>query len=310
MTIKQEPAFLCLNSEFPKNIMDLVKEHKIKMVYWDLGGTLVDLSLAMKEKAVKEINTTYRKEISIEMFDQKIRAEWKRRETPQAIRKIKLVDNDRKERQYWIEFYTCVLENHLEICVKDRRVVKWLATVQSNPKSFEELPFVRATLARLKEMNIPVGIISNAFPSARRILDKNGLIQEFDEQHVILSYEYNSVKPERAIYQEAINQAKVKPQEILFIDDRKSFVEGAVRKGMKAVVVNDSEGQDFSGSGKSKVTKNEYSADQILIADKSCLNPYFAELGVLLFQFVIGFLCNQNNQRVQYTGSLSLRRGM
>jgi HAD superfamily hydrolase (TIGR01509 family) len=307
MIIKQEPVFLCLNSEFPKNIMDLVKEHKIKMVYWDLGGTLVDLSLAMKEKAVKKINTTYRREISVEMYDQEIRAEWKRRESPQAKKEIKLVDDDIKEKKYWIGFYTCVLGN-LKIRVKDRRVVKWLAKVQSNPKSFEELPFVRATLARLKEMNIPVGIISNAFPSARRILEDSGLIREFNEQHVILSYEYNSIKPERTIYQEAINQAKVKPQEILFIDDRKSFVDGAVRKGMKAVVVNDSEGQDFSGSGKSKVTKNEYLANPLLVVDKLYWNSLLVELRVLLTQIIIGFLCSQRVQ--EYTASLLPRREM
>ena len=77
------------------------------MVYWDLGGTLVDLSLSMKERAVKKINMMYRREISMAMYDQAIRAEWLRRETPHAIKKIKLVNDDIKERQYWIEFYTC-----------------------------------------------------------------------------------------------------------------------------------------------------------------------------------------------------------
>ena len=59
-----------------------------------------------------------------------------------------------------------------------------------------------------KSMGILVGIISNAFPSALKILEESGLIQKFKRQHVILSYEYNSVKPERAIYKQAVKKAK------------------------------------------------------------------------------------------------------
>jgi HAD superfamily hydrolase (TIGR01509 family) len=303
---QQEPVFLCLSPEFPQNIIDLVKEHKIKMVYWDLGGTLVDLSLSMKERAVKKINTTYHSEISLELYDQVIKTEWTHRETPQARKKIKSIDDKIKERQYWIEFYTCVLKN-LGLRVKDRSIVKWLATVQSNPKSFEELPFIRETLTRLKEMNIPVGIISNAFPSARRILEKNGLIQEFDEQHVILSYEYNSIKPERAIYQEAVNQAKVKPQEILFIDDRRSFVDGAARKGMKAVVINDTKGEKFSGSGKPKLGIIEYLAKKLLVTVRFA-NHRIKRIRNRLARLTTGFLCGQRVQ--EHTTSLLPRRGM
>src|SRR6266498_5983214 len=186
MATKQGPVFLCLNPEFPLKIMTLVQEQNIKMVYWDLGGTLVDFSRDMKERAVKKINTNYHRNISVEMYEQAIRTEWMRRETPKAKKVIKSVDDDLKERMYWIEFYICVLRN-LGIRVKNNQIAKRLATVQQNPESFEELPYVRETLAKLREINIPAGIISNAFPSAREILKKSGLIQEFDEQHVILS---------------------------------------------------------------------------------------------------------------------------
>lgn len=250
MTAVQEPIFLHLNADFPDKIIDLVEKFNINMVYWDLGGTLVDLSPSMKERAVKKINIEYHRQITVEMYDEAIRMEWMRRETREAKNKIKSVDDDTKEKKYWIEFYSCVLIN-LGIRARNQRIVKWLATVQSNPNSFEELPFVRDTLDKLRGENVAVGIISNAFPSARKILENKGLIKEFHEQHVILSYEYNinSIKPEKAIYKKAIKRAKVKPHQILFIDDRKSFVDGAARHGMKAVVVNDSKGRPVSGSG-------------------------------------------------------------
>jgi glucose-1-phosphatase len=49
-----------------------------------------------------------------------------------------------------------------------------------------------------------------------------------------LSYEVGSRKPEPAIYQSLIRQAGRPPEEILFLDDKVSFVEGALRQGLRA----------------------------------------------------------------------------
>jgi HAD superfamily hydrolase (TIGR01509 family) len=248
---RRELFSLHLSPDFPEEILRLVQKHGIKMVYWDFGGTMVDISPAVKERAVRKINMTYHRDIDLQKFNQAIRVEWGRREHRESNAAIKSVNNDTKEKAYWIEFYTCVLKN-LGIRVKGGQIVKWLATMQANPKSFERLPFIDETLALLVQTNIQIGIISNAFPSAKRILKDKGLSERFDEQHIIWSYEYNSVKPERDIYQEGIIRAGVKPYEILFIDDRKSFVEGAAEHGMKVAIINDTEGEDVNGTGKSK----------------------------------------------------------
>jgi HAD superfamily hydrolase (TIGR01509 family) len=304
---QREPVFLHLNEEFPQTILNFVDRHNIRMVYWDLGGTLVDLSPTMKERVVKRINMKYHRNISVEMYEEAIRTEWTRRETPQAQKKIKAVNSDEKEREYWIDFYTSVLGN-LGIRVKNQQIVKWLATVQSNPKSFKELPFMRQTLEKLITIKVKMGIISNAFPSARKILEDCGLVKEFKTQHIILSYEYNSIKPEKDIYQKAIDKAKVKAHEILFIDDRKSFVDGAARHGMMAVVITESEGKDFGDPDRSDDVVNEYSEKPWLAIDKSYLNSLFKEIQVLLTPFIIGFLCSQ--EMAGFTKFLSLRQEM
>jgi FMN phosphatase YigB (HAD superfamily) len=179
--------------------------------------------------------------------------------------------------------------------------------MQQNPESFEELPYVRDTIKKLREIGIPVGIISNAFPSARKILEKNGLKQEFDEEHVILSYEYNSIKPERVIYQGAIDQAGVEPYEILFIDDRKSFVEGAAKHGMKAVIINDTEGDDGNGSGKSKFETKE-SLKGHLLTVVWFWNRWLKGNRNQLARLITGFLCYL--RALRFTMSLLLRQEM
>jgi len=50
----------------------------------------------------------------------------------------------------------------------------------------------------------------------------------------VLSYQVGSRKPEPAIYQSLIRQAGGPPREILFLDDKASFVEGALRQGLTA----------------------------------------------------------------------------
>ena len=54
--------------------------------------------------------------------------------------------------------------------------------------------------------------------------------------NAVLSYEVRSLKPEPAIYDEAIRRAGVAADRIFFVDDRVENVEGARRAGMDAVV--------------------------------------------------------------------------
>jgi len=225
------------------DIPDFVKKNRIKMVYWDLGGTLVDIPDTMKERILKKISRISQRNIDIDLYSRVLSDEWKSRETRLAQKAIKAVTDEKKEKEYWIGFYTCVLRK-LGVWNNSHKkefaaLVKWLATVQSNPKSFELFSYAEETFTALDAMGISVGIISNAFPSARKILEKSNLIEKFGfkEQHIILSYEYNTIKPERAIYSRAIKKAGVKPGEILFIDDRESFVEGAACIGIKALLI-------------------------------------------------------------------------
>jgi glucose-1-phosphatase len=53
-------------------------------------------------------------------------------------------------------------------------------------------------------------------------------------QAFVLSYEVGSRKPEAAIYQALIHRVQRPPEEILFLDDKAAFVEGARSQGLVA----------------------------------------------------------------------------
>ena len=57
----------------------------------------------------------------------------------------------------------------------------------------------------------------------------------------LFSCEVNLIKPEREIYEKLISMAGVKPEEIVFFDDKAENVEGAAALGIKAVLWEDAE---------------------------------------------------------------------
>ena len=218
------------------DIREIIHNRNVKAIFVDLGDTLVEMRREEKEKIIRKINNKCNLKIDLATFDRKIREEWKCRESKQELDRIKNTTKPYMEKAYWLEFYTCILEK-LGARRRYPDLVKWLANVQSNPKSFGPMPgieFFLSELAELQQTGIQTGIISNAFPSAREIVDKLFPVKFYP---VILSYEYNSVKPESNIYRKAARMAKVRPGEILFVDDRLSFVQGASEFGMQAVLI-------------------------------------------------------------------------
>jgi len=65
------------------------------------------------------------------------------------------------------------------------------------------------------------------------IMRKYDVMKIFDDY--VLSYKVGALKPDKRIYQAALEKAKCKPEECLFIDDIEKFVKGARKSGMKAV---------------------------------------------------------------------------
>jgi putative hydrolase of the HAD superfamily len=62
---------------------------------------------------------------------------------------------------------------------------------------------------------------------------------EFD--HLTLSYELRSVKPEAAIYRDAVDGLGVHPEEAVFIDDRAENIEAAEALGIRALLFESAE---------------------------------------------------------------------
>lgn len=81
------------------------------------------------------------------------------------------------------------------------------------------------------------GLLSNCWPSLRNTLRHQQLDGLFDA--IILSCEVGAAKPDPRIYQEALRQLGVAPDEAVFIDDFPANVAGARALGLHAIHFRD-----------------------------------------------------------------------
>jgi putative hydrolase of the HAD superfamily len=89
-----------------------------------------------------------------------------------------------------------------------------------------------ALASRLKDRGYKVGLLSNTESPTVRFFHRQGYTM-FDA--TVFSCEEGTAKPERRIYEIALERLEVKPSETVFIDDRADFIEGAQKVGMHTI---------------------------------------------------------------------------
>jgi len=83
------------------------------------------------------------------------------------------------------------------------------------------------------------GLISNAWSGLREFITKEKLIDLFDT--VIIAAEIGVTKPSAKIYEVALDQAKVRAGDAVFVDDMPINIEACEKVGMKGILFNDPE---------------------------------------------------------------------
>ena len=96
------------------------------------------------------------------------------------------------------------------------------------------LDFLRSLRGKYK-----TGLISNAWGDLREYI----LREKFEDafEHIVISAEVGAVKPDAKIFQIALEQAGVKPKEMVFVDDFAVNIEGCEKLGIKGILFKDPE---------------------------------------------------------------------
>jgi putative hydrolase of the HAD superfamily len=102
---------------------------------------------------------------------------------------------------------------------------------------FEAIPESLALIERLAAAGARLGIMSNTNPIDWGFIS-SGAFPAINRcfEHYVLSYEVRAMKPERAIYDRAVQLAGAPAGEVFFTDDREENVAGAIDAGLDAVL--------------------------------------------------------------------------
>ena len=93
---------------------------------------------------------------------------------------------------------------------------------------------VFSVIPRLK-LKYKLAIVSDAWPSLKDVYEEKELFTYFDS--FVISSILGITKPNEKMFQAAINEIGVKPQETIFIDDNINNCERAMKLGIKAVFI-------------------------------------------------------------------------
>lgn len=86
----------------------------------------------------------------------------------------------------------------------------------------------------LRAKGVNVSVLSNDGSSLRNYIDGLGIADHFDA--IFVSGELGMMKPDQRIYEYVAHNLALEPGQILFVDDKQSNVDGALRAGVRAVV--------------------------------------------------------------------------
>jgi len=181
----------------------------IKAVFYDIGGVLID----------------YPAQIMIDYYYQHFNNVEKQKFTAAHDRAI----NDFQkgiisEKEFWQKVNSLLGTN---INVQEGT---WLNGLK---KAYKEKPDIFSHIKSLRKKGIKVGILSNIeLPNMNFLKEKYK--GKFDT--AVYSCEENIIKPNKEIYQLALNKLQVKLEETIFIDDKIINTEAAKKLGIHTIL--------------------------------------------------------------------------
>lgn len=135
-------------------------------------------------------------------------------------------DQGQKGEDYWASVAGRTLETELLSTVILTDCEGW---GRINPLSIN-------ILKKLKQMKVRTGLLSNLpIELVHFMQEERDFLPLFDD--IFFSAEINLVKPDKEIYEYVLRKVKVKPEKMIFFDDRAENLDGARSLGMETFLI-------------------------------------------------------------------------
>ena len=180
----------------------------IKAVIFDWGGVLLYApSIGTKEYCAKQLGVNESK--FIEIYDK----------YEPDFQKGKI-----SESNFWKKIY-----ENLEIAVPKSKIL-WSTVLEKTYKGNDQVINIAKSL---KKQGYKIGYLSNTEIPALDFFNK----QNYDFLDVsVFSCLEGYIKPEKEIYEIILNRLGVQPEEVIFIDDKETNIEGGKKLGINTIL--------------------------------------------------------------------------
>lgn len=145
------------------------------------------------------------------------------------------MDDEEQELQQFFAYYTRISERLPALELNRDKLYEISHDQVYNDANYIFFDDVEETLQRLKQ-RYKLGVISDTWPSLRRVLRNAGLAGYFDS--VTFSCDLGVFKPDGALYRDALNKLKLSGAETVFVDDNPVCLEGAEKNGIFPILIN------------------------------------------------------------------------
>lgn len=171
--------------------------------------------------------------------------------TPTAFRNscryldsIHLLHTEEEEIEQFTEFYKRALA---EIGIKDKNETLSLKLAQDVTLNDNKVVVYDDVLPCFEELKseYSISVLSDTWPSLRRVLKNYGVSQYLSG--IVLSCDYNEQKSGTKLFEIAIKEWNILPEETVFVDDSESNLDNASKVGFGCILMD--------RTGKKKVSK-------------------------------------------------------
>lgn len=152
------------------------------------------------------------------------------------------ISSDRIESAFW-HFNDAVCRGDLTFEEFNQNFAKQLgiASINWNDYYLEAIEPIKEMHELLSwvSKHYRLGLLSNIMPGQLAIMIKNGILPDVPYDTIVDSSVVRAIKPEAEIYEIAEQKAAVAPNEILFVDDSRTNLMAAERRGWKVLWFDD-----------------------------------------------------------------------
>ncbi len=147
------------------------------------------------------------------------------------VHPVPLVDES-SERAVWDRYFEILLDR-LGVAVDAKGLAEAIAARWESTMCVEPYPWTVPVLAELQERRIPVVVLSDAWPSLRRWYRQLDL--DCYVHAMVISGEEGLTKPDRRVFDKAIELLGCDVGQVVFVDDYPGHVRAALDLGIRAV---------------------------------------------------------------------------